>query len=96
MKSQIKGTLILRRKKRFYKVVALKRTEGNWWAFECRDLKTMQGSSFRYEMLGMLEAMDAAYSVMKDPKDIMLIDLDNQGRWKIIPKDQIDKVAKRQ
>jgi len=40
----------------------------------------------------MLEAMDAAYSVMKDPKDIMLIDLDNQGKWKIIPKEQVDKL----
>jgi hypothetical protein len=92
--SRVKGTLILRRRKRFYKAVALKRKEGNWWIFECRDLKTRQGSSFRYEMLGMLEAMDAAYSVMKDPKDIMLIDLDNQGKWKIIPKNQIDKLVK--
>jgi hypothetical protein len=92
--SRIKGTLILKREKRFYKVVALRRTEGNWWTFECRDLKTRQGSSFRYEMLGMLEAMDAAYHVMKDPKDIMLIDLDNQGKWKIIPKNQVDKLVK--
>ena len=92
--SRIKGTLILRRKKRFYKVVSVKRTEGNWWAFECRDLKTRQGSSFRYEMLGMLEAMDAAYHAMKDPEDIMLIDLDNQGKWKIIPKNQVDKLMK--
>ena len=92
--SRVKGTLILRRRKRFFKVVSVKRTEGNWWTFECRDLKTRQGSSFRYELLGMLEAMDAAYSVMKDPKDIMLIDLDNQGKWKIIPKNKIDKLAK--
>jgi hypothetical protein len=34
----------------------------------------------------MLEAVDAAYSVMKDPKDIMLIDLDKQGKWKIMTK----------
>lgn len=58
------------------------------------DLKTRQGNSFIYEMLGMLEAMDAAYSVMKDPKDIMLIDLDNQGKWKIIPKNQVDMPVK--
>jgi len=94
MKAQIKGTVILRRKGRFYKVITTRHAEGNWWTFECRDLKTRQGSSFRYEMLGMLEAMDAAYSVMKDPKDIMLIDLDNQGKWKIIPRNQIDKLVK--
>jgi hypothetical protein len=45
--------------------------------------------------LGVLEAMDAAYSIMKDPRDIMLIDLDNQGKWKIIPKDQLAKLAKK-
>ena len=45
-------------------------------------------------MLGMLEAMDSAASVMKDPKDILLIDLDNQGKWKIMTKDQIDKTLK--
>jgi len=43
-------------------------------------------------MLGMLEAMDAAASVMKDPEDILLIDLDNQGKWKIMTKEQIDRV----
>jgi hypothetical protein len=46
-------------------------------------------------MLGMLETLDPAVSVMKNPKDILLIDLDNQGKWKIITKDQIGKVTKR-
>jgi hypothetical protein len=31
-------------------------------------------------MLGMLETLDSAASVMKNPKDILLIDLDNQGK----------------
>jgi cellulose biosynthesis protein BcsQ len=45
-------------------------------------------------MLGMLKALDSAASVMKDPKDILLMDLDNQGRWSILTKDQIDKILR--
>jgi hypothetical protein len=43
-------------------------------------------------MLGMLEALDSAASVMKASKDILLIDLDNQGKWKIMTKDQIARL----
>jgi cellulose biosynthesis protein BcsQ len=39
--------------------------------------------------------MDAAASVMRDPKDVLLVDLDDQGKWKIMTKDQIDKATKR-
>jgi hypothetical protein len=39
--------------------------------------------------------MDAAASVMRDPKDVLLVDLDDQDRWKIMTKDQIDKATKR-
>jgi len=46
-------------------------------------------------MLGMFEALDSAASVMKDPTDILLIDLDDQGKWKIMTKDQIDNAMKR-
>jgi len=45
-------------------------------------------------MLGMLEAMDAAASVTKHPEDILLMDLDNQGKWVIMTKDQISKALK--
>jgi hypothetical protein len=30
----------------------------------------------------MHEALDSTASFMKDPKDVLLIDLDNQDRWK--------------
>jgi len=46
-------------------------------------------------MLGLLEAMDAAARVMTDPKDILVMDLDDQEKWKILTKDQIDKATKR-
>jgi len=94
MKSHIKGTFILRRKGRFYKVITARHTGGNWWTFECKDLETKLNRVFKYEMLGMLEALDSAASVMKDAKDILLIDLDNQGKWKIMTKDQIDRALK--
>jgi len=93
LKSQIKGTFILRRKGRFFKVITTRHSGGNRWTFECRDIESRQSRVFKYEMLGMLEALDSAVSVMKDPKDILLIDLDNQGKWKIMTKDQIDKAS---
>ena len=67
---------------------------GSWWTFECKDVESKQNQVFKYQMLGMLEAMDAAASKLKDPKDILLIDLDNHRKWKIMTKDQIDKTLK--
>jgi len=95
VKSQIKGTFILRRKGRFFKVITTRHTGSNWWRFECKDLETRQSRIFNFEMLGMLEAMDAAASVTKHPEDILLMDLDNQGKWAIMTKDQISKALKK-
>ena len=64
------------------------------WAFECKDIESKQNRVFKYEMWGMLEALDSAASVMKDAEDILLIDLDNQGKWKMMTKDQIDEAMK--
>ena len=94
MKSRIKGTFILRRRGRFFKVITTRHTVGNWWTFECKDIESKRNQVFKYEMLGMLEALDSAASVMKDPKDILLIDLDNQGKWKIMTEEEIDKAMK--
>jgi len=94
VKSRIKGTFILRRKGRFFKVITTRQPGGNWWTFECKNLETKLNRVFKYEMLGMLEALDSAASVMKDAKDILLIDLDNQGKWKIMTKDQIGRALK--
>ena len=95
LKIQIKGTFILRRKGRFYKVIKTRHTEGNWWTFECKDIDSKQDVSFNFEMLGMWKALDSAASVMRDPKDILLLDLDNQGKWAILTKEQLDKALKR-
>jgi len=77
-----------------FKVITTRHTGGNWWTFECKDIESKQNRVFKYEMLGMLEALDSAASLMKDPKDILLIDLDKQGKWKIVTKDQIAKAMK--
>ena len=92
---KVKGTLILRRNERLYKVFSARRTEGDWWTFECMDIESRQNQVFKYEMLGIVEALDSAASLMKDPKDVLMIDLDNQGKCKIMTKDQIDKAMKR-
>ena len=94
MKIQIKGTFILRRKGRFYKVIKTRHTEGSWWTFGCKDIESMQDVVFNFEMLGMLKALDSAASVMREPKDILLMDLDNQGKWAILTKEQLDKAMK--
>ena len=75
-------------------MITTRHTGDNWWTFECKDIESKQNHVFKYQMLDMLEAMDAAASKLKDPKDILLIDLDNQGKWKIMTKDQIDKAMK--
>lgn len=40
----------------------------------------------------MLEAMDTAARVMKDPEDILLIDFDKKGQWKIVTKDEMERL----
>jgi len=32
---------------------------------------------------------------MRDPKDVLLVDLDDQGKWKILSKDEVDSVNNR-
>ena len=75
-------------------MITTRHTGGNWWTFECKDLEKKLNRVFKYEMLGMLEALDSAAFVMKDPKDILLSDLDNQGKWGIMARDQLDKALK--
>jgi hypothetical protein len=87
--------MILKRDGRFFKVITVRGT-GNRYVFECLDLDSKQRQVFTYRMLGLLEAFDAAASVMRDPKDILLVDLDNQGKWKILSKDEVDRISRSQ
>lgn len=94
VKSQAKGTLILRVGGRFFKVLAVRSRGDNWYTFECKHLESMKSCTFKYQLLGMLDAMNHATSLMKRPEDIMMIDMDNHGEWKLVTKEQIDKVIK--
>jgi hypothetical protein len=43
-------------------------------------------------MSGLLEAIDQAFKIMKSPKDLFFLDLDNKGKWKIVNEDQLKKL----
>jgi hypothetical protein len=95
METWVKGTMILKRGNRFFKVITVRGT-GNRYVFECVDIDSKQGQVFTYEMLGVLEAFDAAASTTRNPKDILLLDLDNQGKWKILSKDEVNRITRSQ
>ena len=86
-----KGTLILRRRGRFYKVIRTTHVKDKWWIFECKDIDKKENVTFNFQILGMWEVLDKA-STMKDPKDILLIDLDQQGKWMIWTQDKLKKL----
>jgi hypothetical protein len=62
METRVKDTMILKRGDRFFKVITVRGT-GNGYMFEYVDIESKQGQVFTYEMLGLLEAFDAAASV---------------------------------
>ena len=55
------------------------------------DIESRVNQVFKYQMLGMIEALESAASITKDSKDVLMIDLDDQGKCKVMTKDQIDK-----
>jgi hypothetical protein len=62
-----KGTLIIRRRGRFYKVLRTRHLGDNWWTFECKDLDTKKDASFDYQVYGMWEML------RKSPKRVEVI-----------------------
>jgi hypothetical protein len=92
---QVKGSFFLKDKGRFFKVITVRPVGDNRYVFGCRELDSKKSEVLTFRMLGLLDAMDAASRVMRDPKDVLLVDLDDQGKWKIMTKDQIDKATKR-
>ena len=86
VESRTKGTLFLHCGDRFYKVLKMRSKGDNIYAFKCEDLETEESREFQFRMLGLLEPADRAFSIMKSPRDIFFIDLDNNGKWTIKPK----------
>jgi len=94
-KLQVKGSFFLKDKGRFFKVITVRPVGDNRYVFGCRELDSEKSEVLTFRLLGLLDAMEAAASVMRDPKDVLLVDLDDQGKWKIMTKDQVDKATKR-
>ena len=84
--------MILRCEGRFYKVLKLRSKGDSSYAFECKDLDTKESKEFQLSITGLLEAADRAFSIMKSPKDIFFLDLDNEGKWKIVTEDQRTRI----
>jgi len=55
------------------------------------DIESRVNRVFKYQMLGIIEALESAASITKHPEDVLMIDLDKQGKCKIMTKDQIEK-----
>jgi hypothetical protein len=91
LKRKVKGTFMLRRNGRLYKVFTARHMGDNWWTFKCMDIESRVNRVFKYQILGIIEVLESAASITKDPKDVLMIDLDNQGKCKIVTKDQIEK-----
>ncbi|MCJ7635513.1 hypothetical protein MUP77_24385 [Candidatus Bathyarchaeota archaeon] len=89
VESRTKGTMILRYGGRFYKVIKVRSRGDNNYTFECTDIDTKQSRTLEFSLSGFLEAADQAFSVMKSPKDIFFLDLDNNGEWKVINENEI-------
>jgi len=58
------------------------------------DIESRVNRVFKYQMLGIIEALESAASITKDPKDVLMIDLDNHGKCKIMTKEQIERAKK--
>jgi hypothetical protein len=84
--------MILRCGGLFYKILKVRSLGDNSYAFECIDIDSKKNEIFQYRLYGFLEAVDRAFAIMKSPKDIFLLDLDQNGEWKIITEDQIHKL----
>lgn len=86
--------MILRCGGRFYKVLKLKSNGENSYTFECKDLDTKENREFQFKMTGLLEAAERAFLIMKSPKDVFFLDLDNNGEWKIVTEGQLKKLVR--
>ena len=91
LESKTKGTMILRCGGRFYKVLKIRIRGGNNYSFEVKELDVKQEKILEFNMSGLLEATDQAFKVMKSPKDIFFLDLDNNGKWKVVNEDDLRK-----
>jgi hypothetical protein len=88
--------MILKTKGHYLKVITVTPIGANQYIFDCRDLESRQSEVLTVGLLGLHEALDKAAPFMKHPKDILLMSLDKEdnGLWKLIPKEQVEKLEK--
>jgi len=67
-KLQVKGSFFLKDKGRFFKVITVRPVGDNRYVFGCRELDSKKSEVLTFRMLGLLDAMDAAASVMRTRK----------------------------
>lgn len=61
--------------------------------FKCEDMDKKKDVTLNFQISRMWEVLDKA-STMKDPKDILLIDLDQQGNWMMWTRDKLKKLVR--
>jgi hypothetical protein len=67
-KLQVKGSFFLKVKGRFFKVITVRPVGDNRYVFGCRELCSEKSEVLTFRLLGLLDAMDAAASVMRTGK----------------------------
>jgi hypothetical protein len=96
VKVQMKGSMFLISKGRYLKVITVTAVGDNQYVFDCMELESRRREVLNVGLLGLHEALNKAAPFMKNPKDILLMSLDepNKGMWKVIPKEQVEKLEK--
>jgi hypothetical protein len=95
-KLPVKGSMILKFGGLYLKVITITPAGGNQYVFDCTKLESRHPMVLSVTLLGLHDALDKAAPFMKDPKDILLMSLDeqDQGQWKVIPEEQVEKLEK--
>ena len=77
-------------------MITVRPVGGNQYVSDCKELGSRRSEVLTVDLLGLHEALDEAASFMKDPKDVLLMSLDKEdnGLWKVIPKEQVEKLEK--
>jgi hypothetical protein len=88
--------MILKTKGHYLKVITVTPLGDNQYVFHCKEVQSRRNQVLTVGLLGLHEALDKAAPFMKHPKDILLMSLDKEdnGLWKVIPKEQIEKLEK--
>lgn len=60
MELQIEGTMILKTKRRYFKVITVRPVGGNQSVFDCKEFESRRSEVLTVDLLGLHEALDKA------------------------------------